>query len=216
MTTAPLVEPARATPEVRVAAPPQPDVIDDIARRIGQSEAGDYAVRVLVTASEPGRSAKSAALALARALSHERRAVLVDLDAAEFDADRLAAPRARALGLGDLMAGAASFAEVIHRDDHSRLHRIGAGALDLTHMDGFDDTLDALARTYHYVVLNAPAVSATPAALAIAPVAEFCVLVAAGKGYEAAFAHARDALQTTAVGEVLTIGREAAARTLAA
>ena len=94
--------------------------IENILARLGEDAPGDYAVRILVAGSSPGVSGLATAVSFARALARDRRVILVELEAA--GAGGTPPP-----GLFELIAGHASFAEVIHRDRGSRLHLITAG-----------------------------------------------------------------------------------------
>ena len=82
------------------------------------------------------------------------------------------------VGLSELLAGDAGFAEVIHRDCASRLHFIPTGMRDADFRD-FDLILDALSETYDFIVLLTPAFPHSEIARVMAPYADFVVLTVA-------------------------------------
>ena len=100
-------------------------------------------------------------IALARALGEDSRVVLVDLALASPNLAMLSTDPG-APGLADLIRGTASFRHIITRDRHSRVHLVGAGrapvdgAAILT-SDRLAIAVDALARTYDHVVIDAGA-----------------------------------------------------------
>ena len=125
----------------------------------------DRAARALVIPPSSRMSAANAAILVARRLSAEGRTILVDFDRRNPGVDPQALAgvtggtlHAEPLGLSDLLAGRASFAEVIHRDAGSRLHVVPAGRFDFE-SDGraVDLVLGALGETYETIVMNAPA-----------------------------------------------------------
>ena len=108
-------------------------------------------------------------LTLARRLGNEGRSILVRLDDADGGADALALGGEP--GVRDLIAASASFSEAIRRDPRSRLHVIPAGPraasdevpaepgpIEAAELSG---VLDALARTYDFIWLLAPALDAS-------------------------------------------------------
>ena len=147
--------------------------IENILARLGEDALGDYAVRILVAGSSPEVSGLATAFSLARALARDRRVILVELEAAGAGETPP--------GLCELIAGDASFAEVIDRDRGSRLHRITAGRRSVDPSDDLDLALEALSQTYDYVVLATPPVDAAPAARALAAEADFVVLAGIGR-----------------------------------
>lgn len=133
--------------------------IADIAN--GLRRAGDAGRRITVVGMGRNIGTTSTAVALARALTEGGRVVLVDL--------ALSAPNVAAIssdpgapGLADLMRGTASFRHIITRDRHSRVHLVGAGrapvdADAILSSDRLAIAVDALARTYDHVVIDAGA-----------------------------------------------------------
>lgn len=98
------------------------------------------------------------ALPLGRALVRRGTTVLVDLTGRSPDAEQ-AIGRFRAPGLGDMLAGSASFADIIHRDRRSRLHVIPYGGVPGQDVDvaspDFAEIIDALGQTYDFVLVDA-------------------------------------------------------------
>ncbi len=125
----------------------------------------NHAARALMVPPSAGAEDPLAVIGFARRLSGEGRTILVDFNAGRpaVEARNLALDSygpgdAEPLGLGELLAGRASFAEIIHRDSQSRLHVVPVGSLpiDAAALDSVGLVLDALGETYDYLVLNAP------------------------------------------------------------
>jgi len=105
--------------------------------------------------------AAATALPLARLLALKGGTVLVDLAGASVDIDATVADL-NPVGISDVLAGAGTFGEAIHRDQASRLHVIpfGVSGLDADLViepsaPVFGAMLDALAQTYEFIVLSA-------------------------------------------------------------
>jgi MinD-like ATPase involved in chromosome partitioning or flagellar assembly len=109
--------------------------------------------------------------------------VLVDLALQSPDLSVIAADRA-APGIAELIRGSASYGEIITRDRHSDMHLVMAGR-DLAHADAIiasqrlSVTLEALARSYDYLVIDAGALPDI-AAERFAEFAPRAVLIASG------------------------------------
>ena len=102
-----------------------------------------------------------AAISLARALAKQGRAVLVDL-ALEAPNLSVIASDVNAPGLSELVQGSVSFGQIITRDRYSRVHLITVGNGDVSSdailsSQRLAITLEALSRSYDYVVLDAGA-----------------------------------------------------------
>jgi uncharacterized protein involved in exopolysaccharide biosynthesis/Mrp family chromosome partitioning ATPase len=130
--------------------------IADLARDLQRGGESDRRLAVVGAGENAGSS--TAAIALARALAREGRVILVDL---AFDAPKLASisKDPDAPGIADLVRGTTSFAQVINRDASSRVHLVNAGtapedAAEVFASDKLGSALDALARTYDYVILD--------------------------------------------------------------
>ena len=109
----------------------------------------------MIYRGDDGPSAPWTALAVARALARRGSAVLVAADASDkaFDGLLAGGPE-NPMGWRDLLSGAAEFGEVIHRDAGSRLHIIPAGVDDDEPRYDIATTVEALARTYDFVVFT--------------------------------------------------------------
>ena len=138
----------------------------DLVKRIAETAPPGGATILVV--SDPDSAYACAALALARALAREGRAILVQVD----DSDpALAAELESALandlddelfeevqpGLAQLLSGEASFAETIYRDGASRLHIIQSGGPVEAAPADTDLVLDALHATYDFALVAAGA-----------------------------------------------------------
>ena len=185
-----------------MTAPPAEITIGDVALAV--LEAGEAGKRIAVIGAEREVASAATAIGLARALGREARVILVDL---AFDEPALAAIAAdqRAPGMGDLVRGAASFGQIITRDRYSRVQLVQAGesagnAAAIVNSERLTIAMDALARSYDHVVINAgPASSLASERMArIAP----CALLVA-TGVAAADAEAlRDQLAGAGFGDV--------------
>jgi uncharacterized protein involved in exopolysaccharide biosynthesis/Mrp family chromosome partitioning ATPase len=193
--TAP-VAPAAATAEYG-----EQDVVE-LARDIGGSaEAGR---RVVVVGAQRHIGTTLTALALARELSRHARVVLVDL---AFSHPNLAAVAIDpgAPGIADLVRGGASFGAIITRDRDSRVHIVPAGRggpdnAAILASERIGVALDALARTYDHVVIDAGTTS-DPLPEPLLRGASRAVLVVSGVPHEAAVA-ARDRLHVAGFADV--------------
>jgi polysaccharide biosynthesis transport protein len=131
--------------------------VEALAGHLAAIDRTDGVLSTLI-AGEGSNGSLSTSLAVARALSRQGRAILIDLgqtqdwfaDAFHHDAQDDGGSR----GMGELLAGEASFAEVIRRDLSSGLDVIAAGS-DAISGDGLDEVLDALAASYQFVVIHA-------------------------------------------------------------
>jgi MinD-like ATPase involved in chromosome partitioning or flagellar assembly len=124
-----------------------------------------------------------AALTLARALGKDARVVLVDLAVATPNLAAVATDRS-APGIADLVNGTASFSDVITRDRLSRVHIVNAGqvgddAASMLASPHLVVAVEALARSYDHVVVDAGAVS-DGVAERLARLAPKAVLIATG------------------------------------
>lgn len=101
------------------------------------------------------------AIPVARLLAQRSSTILVDFSGAA-DIDALL-PIEQAIGFSDLITGAGTFGEAIHRDRRTRLHVIPYGLSGYEPGDidpqskSFRTILEALVQTYEYVVLSAGA-----------------------------------------------------------
>jgi Mrp family chromosome partitioning ATPase len=190
------------------------DLLDKVAARIiaGRRETG--ALRIVGAGLAPGAAASALMLTLARRLGNEGRSILVRLDDADGAADALAFSGEP--GVRDLIAASSSFAEAIRRDPRSRLHVIPAGPRrapdDLPlepgpiEADELGGVLDALARTYDFIWLLAPALDASDIARTLAAQSDFFVIAAPSKPQGGAIARAEAELRATGARDILVIG----------
>jgi polysaccharide biosynthesis transport protein len=160
------LEPAPDPVAERVRQPSVLEQIEQLAEELHR--AGEAARKITLLGTADGAGIAMAALCLARLLAREAKVVVVDLAAAS-PAISAASSDPVAPGLAELMAGEASFSQVITRDRLSRTHLVSAGR------PGFDRALlrsprlalaiDALLRVYDHVLLDAGAASELPAEL---------------------------------------------------
>ena len=209
-----------------VPAPPPISVAAEVearAERVGAGAHGSVVQRI-VDGHVPGRglhvvgtgvgrdaAASDKLIALARALAEKGRSIIVDLNATPAKLAVLgAAENGRASvteleGLAELLAGEASFAEVIHRDHATRLHFIPTGRKEADFRD-FDLILDALTETYDFIVLLTPAYPQSEIAKVMAPYADFVVLSAADGADRDVLDLFEDELTAAGAREVLVTG----------
>jgi len=193
---APPVSAARREPTATpVAAAAMPsDSIDQLAS--GFRRSGEAGRRLTIVGVTRNNGTTSAAVALARALAQDGRTVLVDL---AVDAPNIAAISSEpgAPGIAELVRGAASFRHIITRDRATRLHVIAAGRIpadtgSVVRSERLAIGINALARTYDHVVIDAGALTDI-APERFARLAPHAVLVAPGIA-DAARQAARDRL----------------------
>jgi uncharacterized protein involved in exopolysaccharide biosynthesis/Mrp family chromosome partitioning ATPase len=134
--------------------------IADIAAHLVSLKPAEQAIILLVSRASDADPTPSFSLLLAREIAEEAKTVLVDLDGKAHSASRETG-LTDAAGLGELMANRIGFSEAIHRDPHSNLHLVPAGAEktpseDMSHKD-LSLVLQALAGTYDVLLVDAPA-----------------------------------------------------------
>lgn len=134
--------------------------IEDVAREL--RAAGEAGRRVTVVGSLRNIGTTMAAITLARSLAKETKVVLVDL--------ALGAPNLSVIssepdapGIADVVRGTASFGQIITRDKLSSVHLVAAGrtsedAAAILASQRLATVIEALARTYGHVVIDAGAV----------------------------------------------------------
>ena len=167
--------PVRSSRAARLdRAPAAPDPLSDLATRLAASPPSDFARRILVTTEAGEVSARAVAAILGRALARDRQAILVELASENAATDERA-------GLSELISGEATFEDAIHRELPSRLHVLPAGRSRIVHDEDCELILDALSRTYDFVILSAPPLADDELALAIAPDADVAILACKGE-----------------------------------
>jgi succinoglycan biosynthesis transport protein ExoP len=138
------------------------DVLDPVAetaRRL--SRAGEDARRVAVLGATTDALTMPSALALARTLARDKRVVLVELGAGSSELSSIAG-EPHGAGLAQLVAGEASFGDIITRDRSSRVHLVLAGrapvdAAAILASERLAIAVEALGRSYDHVLIDAPA-----------------------------------------------------------
>jgi capsular polysaccharide biosynthesis protein/Mrp family chromosome partitioning ATPase len=187
----------------------------EIADRILSARRGaGRGARIVVTSLAAAQTAPQMMLALGRLLGREGRSIVVGLDRANAPdfSKRPAGAQAEAgapasePGLGDLLAGTASFEEVIHRDPASRLHFVPVGANEPIDLQEFAGVLETLARTYDFILLIAPPFDEGDLARTLAANADFVVLSAPPQPHENVVGRARAELMECGAHEVLVVG----------
>ena len=155
--TPPDVRPAPAMDSPRASAGVLIEAVEGLARALGT--AGESARRIAVVGAHRNMGTSLAAISLARALAKQGRVVLLDL-ALESPNLSAIATDADIPGVSELVMGAASFGQIITRDKYSRVHVITAGqakgdAATILASQRLAITLEALARSYDHVVVDA-------------------------------------------------------------
>jgi LmbE family N-acetylglucosaminyl deacetylase/Mrp family chromosome partitioning ATPase len=143
------------------AVPASVRSIADIADQL--RDRGGIRCRTLVSGAGRRCGTTLTALALARVLARDARVVLVELPQAMPKLSSSTLERS-ASGIAELVRGTTSFDQVISRDRGSALHIIAAGRIgpdcrDLLAADRLKVLLEALARSYDQVVIDAGVVS---------------------------------------------------------
>ncbi len=205
---------ATVAPAVESAGARADDILD-LARDIGASPEGR---RVVVLGAQRHIGTTLTALALARELSRQASVVLVDLAFAHPNLAAVAVDPS-APGIADLVRGGASFGAIITRDRDSRVHIVPAGRAGpdnaaILASERIGVALDALARTYDHVVIDA-GTTADPLPEPVLRGAPRAVLVVSGVPHEAALA-ARDRLGVAGFAEVALVGAAAPSDAVAA
>ena len=131
----------------------EPDPAYDFGQlieRLSRGEVSERGRRILICGVEGDADARRVARGLGLTLARKARVILVEADADETH------PVDAVLGLTDLVAGEASFADVIQRRTGTRLHHVATGTLmneALTEApDSLDITLQAFERTYEWTL----------------------------------------------------------------
>ena len=129
-------------------------------------QGGDATRKVTVIGAHQDESVTLVAFTLARLLSRSSKVVLVDLAMASPTLAAVSTDPASP-GLTELMQGSASFSEIITKDRLSGVHIVGAGQeagqRQLLQLPRINLAVDALARAYDYVVLDAGTATDLPA-----------------------------------------------------
>src|SRR5262249_48105989 len=156
---------SRVTPEAT-----HPDLgitisaIDEVARALRM--AGENGRRVAVFGASRIVGTTLSAITLARALAGDAKVVLLDLAVGSPNLAVISSDP-QAPGVADLVRGGASFGDIITRDKLSRVHliaagRVGADGPAIISSPRLAMTVQALARTYDHVVIDAGPASEAP------------------------------------------------------
>jgi exopolysaccharide transport family protein len=151
-------------------------------------ESGEAARRVTVVGLADMPSSAKAAIALARNFAIRHRVALVDV-AVNSPSVAAISNDHDAPGLAELLRGNVSFSQIITRDHQSRVHVISAGEAGtdseaLIASERLSIAMDALARTYDHVVIDAGSISGVPLR-ALSRLGTYALLVAADPASEA-------------------------------
>jgi succinoglycan biosynthesis transport protein ExoP len=179
--------------------------VDQIARSLRQG--GDTGRRVTIVGTARNVGTTYAAITLARALVKESNVVLVDL---AFDAPNLSviSTDPNAPGVAELVRGAASFGDIITRDQFSNVHLIATGNIGtegptLAASPMLATVIEALVRSYDHVVIDVGS-AADIAVERFAPLAQRAVLVAGDPANPATRA-ARERLMLAGFADVMLL-----------
>jgi polysaccharide biosynthesis transport protein len=154
-------KPDRAQPvaDRRAVAGVPLETIEALGREIGA--VGEAGRRVTVVGAARNVGTTVTAITLARSFARSGRVVLVDLALDNPDVSVIAADPS-APGVAELIRGAASYGDIITRDRHSRVQVVMAGcalgdADAVIASQRLAITLEALARSYDHLVIDAGA-----------------------------------------------------------
>ncbi len=151
------------SPRIRSATSAPARNMEQVAQKLRQK--GEAGRRLAVAGTNRNVGTTYTAVALARILARDSGVVLVDL---AFNAPNLSviSTNPQAPGMAELLRGAASFADVITCDQFSSVHLVCAGNVGkdgpaLAASPSLATSIEALARSYEYVVLDIGAVPET-------------------------------------------------------
>jgi succinoglycan biosynthesis transport protein ExoP len=198
----PSLMPSAAPLAAMAAGPLAVNTVEQIAQSLRQ--AGDAGRRVTVVGAMRNVGTTYAAISLARALANDASVVLVDL---AFGSPNLSviSNDPKAPGIAELVRGAASYGDIITRDQYSSVHLVATGNVGndgpaLAASPMLATVIEALVRSYDHVVIDVGSV-ADIAVERFAPLATRAVLVAADPANPATKA-ARERLMRAGIAEV--------------
>jgi Mrp family chromosome partitioning ATPase len=171
-----------------------------------------HGTRIVATSLKATGGASCMVLDLARGLAREGRSIVIGLDESsllDFASSTAGAPHGHPgtePALGDLLAGTASFDEVIRRDPASRLHFLPVGREGELDLHEFANVIDALAGIYDFIVTIAPPFDRNGIAGTLAAQADVVLLAAPGEPRGGAVVEAEARLIESGAREVLLIG----------
>jgi succinoglycan biosynthesis transport protein ExoP len=204
------VEAPVAQPAHEASAPVARDGHDAVAHVTAKILAGQVfgrATRALFAGVDIAE-AGALALPVARALARDARVVAIDLDRERPTLDRVrlgADDSGEGPGLSNLLSGAATFSQVLHRDRATRLHIVQPGDRPIHDLLAFDSTVEALSATYDFIVLIAPSTARDDLAESIAGMADIAIVVAPGRGADKAARAAFEGMLASGAGEILVV-----------
>jgi capsular polysaccharide biosynthesis protein/Mrp family chromosome partitioning ATPase len=169
-------------------------------------------IRIVATSLQATGAASCVMLDLARGLAREGRSIVIGLDESsllDFESSTADAPHGHPPGaepaLSDLLAGTASFAEVIRRDPASRLHFLPVGHGGEIDLHEFANMIDALAGIYDFIVTIAPPLDRNGIAGTLAAKADVVLLAAPGEPHSGAVFEAEARLIDSGARDVLLV-----------
>lgn len=185
-----VVEEAQSLPEISESATPSeisespgehaPFDLASLAKALEQAPASER--RIAIVGAREGAGATTAAIMLARLIAKDARVVVVELALASPSLSRFSNDPG-APGIADLVTEGAPFSRVITRDRASRTHLVAAGASAdakaVWRSERLAMALDALARAYDWVIIDAGVAGALEAPR-LARFAARAVLIASG------------------------------------
>ena len=165
-------EPELESEPTAVASADAPDIVSGLSEieRLADSlrDAGEAARKITVLGTASSESITLTALTIARLIARSAKVVLVDLASSSTTISAISVDP-NAPGLAELMLGEASFAQVITKDQLSRVHLVSAGRPGsdraLLQSPRLGLAIDALLRVYEHVLLDAGTASDLPAEL---------------------------------------------------
>jgi uncharacterized protein involved in exopolysaccharide biosynthesis/Mrp family chromosome partitioning ATPase len=204
------------------AAPTHPalgvafSAIDELARSLRGAGEGGRRLAVFGVSRSVGTTLT--AVTLARALGREARVVVVDLAVGSPGIAAISTDP-QAPGVAEVVRGTASFGDVITRDKLSRVHliatgQVGGDAAALPSSPRIAMMVEALARTYDHVIIDAGTTFEAPAER-LHRLAPRAVLVATEETAAPTTA-ARDRLTAAGYGEIAVLDGAASAAAAAA
>jgi len=178
--------------------------IDDLVNKLRDGGTGHC---VTFFKSTPDANASLAALSAARLLARDWLVVLVRLEADLPDLPSVVSD-SNAPGVTDLVAGKASFGDVIGRDRLSRAHIIPHGGADIDAANVVESTrfvtmINALRQTYDHVIVEAGLIEKAPVE-AMKAIASRAVLVTTGRE-EANELPAQDRLKSAGYSDLVVL-----------
>jgi len=184
-----------------------------VSARAGGPRRIRQGIRIVATSLKATGAASGMMLDLARGLAREGRSIVIELDESsllDFERSTAGTPHGHPPGtepaLNDLLAGTASFAEVIRRDPASWLHFLPVGRDTELDLHEFANVLDALAGIYDFIVTIAPSLDRNDIAGTLAAQADVVLLAAPAEARGGGALEAEARLIESGAREVLLIG----------